>query len=62
MVLQTKLLVFLKQTQTRIIVNQENQKQKQAEDKIIKAKEGKIIKDIRNLIGHEENDYYKPVK
>lgn len=62
MVLQTKLLVFLKQTQTRIIVNQENQKQKQAEDKIIKAKEGKIIKGIRNLFGHEENDYYKPVK
>ena len=60
--LQTKLLVFLKQTQTRIIVNQENQKQKQAEDKIIKAKESKIIKDIRNLFGHEENDYYKPVK
>ena len=60
--LQTKLLVFLKQTQTRIIVSQENQKQKQSEDKIIKAKEDKIIKDIRNLFGHEENDYYKPVK
>ena len=53
-------LVFLKQTQPRIIVNQEKKK-KQSEDKIIKAIDERIVTDISNLLEQKE-DYYKAVR
>ena len=67
MVLKTKLWVFLKQAQPKLMVNQhksancmgEEEKQEKQKNKAIKDK---IIIDIRNCFEKEEEDYYKPVR
>ena len=52
-VLKTKLRVFLKQTEPRILINK---------GKIIKTIEDRIIRDIRNLFEQEGERYHKPVR
>ena len=73
--LKIKLWAFLKQTQSRVIVNQyvptvcmeAESKQEHKEQKKKKKKKkwqsgDRIIGDIKNLFEQEEEDYYKPVR
>ena len=75
MVSKTKFWVFLKQTQPRIIVNQNvtrvnivyvgrkkprTPKETRLEDKIVKTIKDWVIRDVKKLF--EQEEYYKPVR
>ena len=53
---------YRKSIRVRNVSGGQRKPRKQSKEKIIKATEDRIIRDIRNFFEKEEEDYYKPVR